>query len=184
MTTSTKSSKSTTVKAPKAVKAKGFENPFRKGCYGAIIDTLVSMGANKHHDYAGFAAQLKKGWEGYGDWASKDKVNKKTGLDPAAKLLQNCKVIQRPDYGAPLHDQNACLDMGLADGKMWIALNTKSNSPLKASGRTSKPQTEKTAQKPTPKIAKAGKAPSKSAAPILTGADAIAFLKAGKKKAK
>ncbi len=184
--------KNTSSKAPKN-SSKAFANPFRKGNYGAIVTTLLAMGVNKQHEFKAFSSQLKKTWEGYSDWSTKDKVNSKTGLNADEKLVQNCLVIQRPDYGAPLHDQGACLDMGWEGEKLWIRLNTKSNSPLKAKAamravRNGKAPVAKAAPKSAPKATtKATKAVKASGkAPILSGREALAFLKskAPKKAAK
>jgi len=170
MKTSSKSSKSS-----KSV-TKGFENPYRNGGnYHAIVATLNAMGANKPHKYAAFESKLISTWDGWTAFTRKEVRNEETHKDSKGKLRVNVSVCQRSDYGKPLHDQGACIDLWYEGEELMVKLNTKSAKPI-TPGRAPK-------AKAAPKSAKViKKAARKAASPILSGSDAIAFLKSGKRK--
>jgi len=110
------------------------ENPYRHGgCYHAITGTLVKMGLNKSHRYEAFLAKLKSGWEGFKEWASKEKRNSKTGKDADARIFQNVRVLQRTkDFAKPLLAAGAVIDLTYDDrGRLTICLNSKSRKPQK-----------------------------------------------------
>src|SRR4051794_31008328 len=89
-------------------KSKKFPNPYRdSGMYGLLIEAVVSLGVNQRHPLRKVIERVKKiaGKERYAEWASREKRNEETGLDPDARILQNMRVLQRTrDYGKKLLD--------------------------------------------------------------------------------
>jgi hypothetical protein len=180
----------TSTKSPKSAK-KGFANPYREGsCYHAIVAAL--MPANRRMQYADFATKVRKEWKGWREFAAK-KPQVKTGRDANGKLYYNATVIQRADYGEPLHSQGACIDL-TRDGKgeLFICLNTHSRKPqtpgrapaagkvtntVKAVKAVKRPKAAKPKAK-APKIKKAAAATAPAKPPILEGREASEALKA------
>jgi hypothetical protein len=133
-------------------------NPYRHGAYYFTIAALLSMGVNKAHKFPAFAVRLAKVWqkadaEGWRDFKNRKARNEATAKDVGGRIFQNCRVLQRPDYGKPLLKAGAVLDLTRdAKGGLMVCLNTKSKRPQKP-GRA-----PKLAAKP----ARASKKPSKN----------------------
>jgi hypothetical protein len=111
------------------------ENPYRHGAYHFTVATLIELGVNKKHKFESFVARLAKVWgkadaEGWKAFQSRKARNEDTGKDVNGRILQNCRVLQRTnDYGKPLLDSGAVIDLIRKGRKLMICLNAKSKKP-------------------------------------------------------
>lgn len=131
-------------------------NPYR-GVYGAIVESLLTLGVNEVHDFPtvkvevqsilsdaktrkGEGAKTSTAWERF---AGKEARNGQTGKDVDGRLLQNAEVLQRlsgmTPYGLKLlqvgrevlKTKGMVIDvLDLGGGKAGLRLNTDSATPV------------------------------------------------------
>jgi hypothetical protein len=86
---------------------KSFENPYRAGgSYHAVVETLRKLGTGRMHPAAKVVAEYRK-LIGAAEWkafAAKPSRNEETGKAADQRVIQNCIVVARLDYGAPLRE--------------------------------------------------------------------------------
>jgi hypothetical protein len=119
--------------------AKRFPNPYRIGFYWTIVEALVALGINKWHSVAQImqhmAKELTEQWTAF---ECRQPRNLATGLDPAGRLIQNLRTLQRTkDYGQKLLQVGAVVDLKRDRGNIFARLNARSKRPQKA-GRPAK----------------------------------------------
>jgi hypothetical protein len=85
-----------------------YANPYRVGGnYFYTVETLKAMGINKIHSFDAYLTAFKKmvGKEFWTSFAALPMRNE-NGKDAEAKVIQNCSVVARVDYGAPLRSNS------------------------------------------------------------------------------
>lgn len=157
--------------AQKNIKANGILNPYREGgSYWAVVETLKAMGIGKMHDGDKVVAKYPSiiGAEAWKAFKAKDKRNDETGKEAAERVIQNCTVVNRLDYGLPLRKAGA----EVRKAQNTFGLFKLTPAETKAAGKTvitrkprkavpSKPQT---ARKASGAKGKATTAPTKQTA--------------------
>jgi len=92
------------LKELRAENGKGFVNPYREGSsYHACVTALKKLGVGSFHAFDKIVpAVISEMGDAAKNFKAKEKRSDETGKDWRDRIVQNVKVVARPDYGAKL----------------------------------------------------------------------------------
>lgn len=123
-------------------------NPYNRGSYHFIIESLKALGANQSHSFEAMKLKARE-LMGENRWrAFRDRDRKRGRMmyvpdpecDADRRLHYNCQVLQRNDYGRKLlqvgqqimKTRGCVIDCTRSSDGIRYALNTDSAKPLRA----------------------------------------------------
>lgn len=104
---------------------KSGQNPYREGgSYHSVVATLAKLGTERMHPAAKVVSEYRKvvGPTAWKAFASKPSRNEETGKAAEARVIQNCIVVNRVDYGAPLREVGYEVRKGRSEGGYQFGL--------------------------------------------------------------